>query len=127
MKWTLYRYDQGEDNTLGILMDEEGSYLCDTLECPWKDNKPKISCIAEGEYKIRSYVSPSRREKCILIHDVEGRSGIEIHEANQVSEISGCIAVGIKSIELVLRSREKLGILLALLGNEVGTLIITRI
>ena len=39
-------------STLGQLF-LNGERFCDTLELPWKNNQRRISCIPEGEYKVR--------------------------------------------------------------------------
>jgi hypothetical protein len=64
-----------------------------TLELPWKDNKPRVSCIPEGVYKWQKYNSPKFGE-VILILGVDGRSMIEIHAGNFTSDILGCILPG---------------------------------
>jgi hypothetical protein len=125
-EYTIVRYDLRDDVTLGLFLID-GEYFCDTLERPWKDNTQNISCIPEGGYEISVYVSPKRKEKCILVHDVKDRFGIEIHEANMVTELEGCIAVGIKSMDVVLRSREHLNHIIKDLGFNSGRLIVERI
>lgn len=124
--FTLYRYDSTDTYTHGILFYDH-TYICDTLEKPWKDNTPFISCIPEGSYSMSKYISPSRKEECILIKNVPGRDSIELHEANQVDELEGCIGVGVKSLEIVLHSKEKLGVLLDILGTDIGLISIERI
>lgn len=127
MTWTLYRYDCNALYTFGVLVDAYHEYLCDTLERPWLNNQHNISCIPEGEYKVQRHLSAKRNEECILIPYVEGRTDIEIHEANVVSQLRGCIGVGLKSLSMLMHSKEKLAILVSLLGNDTGSLVITRI
>lgn len=122
--FVLYRYDYGIDNTLGLFF-AENEYLCDTLELPWKDNQKNISCIPEGYYLINA-VSTPHFDEAILINNVFNREGILIHAANEVKELQGCIAVGIKSVEILLQSRSNLSKILDILGTETGTLNIKR-
>ena len=121
----LYRYNQDTEKTQGILQ-VEGIYACDTLELPWKDNEEDISCIPEGEYYIRN-IHSSHNGNCIEILEVPNRTGIQIHSANWISQLRGCIAVGVKSENSVLHSKDKLAILIKLLGNDKGILSIKRI
>lgn len=89
---TLRRIYEDEDGTLGVLYAARGPF-CVTLELPWKDNEPRVSCIPVGRYRVKRHISPKFGE-CWLITDVEGRSLILIHPANKRSELLGCIAVG---------------------------------
>lgn len=125
MEFILYRYDYSLGHTAGILL-VEGKYVADTLELPWKDNHKNISCIPEGRYEVNKFFSRIKGE-CILLKDVPDREGIEIHSGNRVSELKGCIAVGIKALNLVLSSRDKLNVILNKLGVNQGTLDIKRI
>ena len=48
----LIRDTFSEKSTIGELF-LNGERICDTLENPWLDNQRNISCIPEGEYKVR--------------------------------------------------------------------------
>jgi hypothetical protein len=73
-----------------LLLDREK--VCSTIELPWKNNKPRVSCIPEGEYELRKRWSQRFGEHFILLH-VPGRSYILIHPANDaLKELKGCIA-----------------------------------
>lgn len=89
----LREKEQMPDCTLGILYDAESIAICCTLELPWLDNQHEISCIPKGSYRVTRYNSPSKGE-VFLLHDVPGRSMVEIHSGNTVDDIKGCIAVG---------------------------------
>jgi hypothetical protein len=68
------------------------SLQCFTIELPWKDNQPKVSCIPEGRYELKQRYSP-RFSEHLLICGVKDRSFILIHPANNASkELRGCIA-----------------------------------
>ena len=77
-----------------------GERMCDTLENPWKDNQRNISCIPEGNYKVRLRLpreSASRDYIHLLVEDVENRSYILFHRGNTAKDTSGCILVGLGS------------------------------
>ena len=78
-----------EDRTEGRLVFPDGSEV-KTLELPWKDNRPFVSCIPEGRYIVeRDYTG---RHQFYKILCVANRTHIEIHLANKVKELQGCIA-----------------------------------
>ena len=93
VKLTLQRVTFSPDSpTYGVLLSQ-GIPLCVTLERPWLENKTDVSCIPPGTYRMTHFNSPSKG-KVFLLHDVPGRSMIEMHIANRVSELAGCVAVG---------------------------------
>lgn len=103
---TLYRYNYGIDLTQGVLFDEKG-YVGDTLELPWKFNTLDVSCIPQGDYEIVYRNDESYHVKeAYTVEPVHKREGILIHVANEISELKGCIAIGIKSDDIVIKSRE---------------------
>ncbi len=66
--------------------------LCHTIELPWRDNWPLISCIPEGTYLLIKRYS-ERHKNHFLVMDVPDRSLILIHPANDAKkELLGCIA-----------------------------------
>jgi len=74
--------------------------MCDTLENPWMDNQRNISCIPEGEYKVRLRLpreSATRDYLHLLIQDVPNRDWILIHRGNFPSQTQGCLLVGLGS------------------------------
>lgn len=91
----ILRYSKLENATLGVAI-VNGKRVADTLELPWKENKDEISCIPCGiyNYEVGKQNKPPH-SKCIKIHDVPSRDAIQIHAANYVSQLRGCIAVGI--------------------------------
>ena len=86
-----------ESKTLGdmLVFDDKHqlSYSCKTLELPWRNNKKRASCIPEGVYEVTKRFSPKFKNHFHIL-DVPNRSYILIHQANFVSELLGCIAVG---------------------------------
>lgn len=90
MKLTLTRtYRPGGTN--GTL-ELNGKLVCYTIELPWRDNKPQVSCIPEGTYMLVKRYSDKFKHH-LLVQDVPDRSLILIHPANNAElELKGCIA-----------------------------------
>lgn len=80
------------DCTLGRLFIV--GFSCHTLELPWLGNEPDKSCIPEGVYDYHIAHSPARGRDVIWIDGVDGRTAIQVHPANKVSDLLGCAAVG---------------------------------
>ena len=88
-----------ENSVIGELF-LDGERMCDTLENPWLDNQRNISCIPEGEYKVRLRLpreSATRDYVHLLVKDVENRSYILFHRGNTAKDTRGCILVGLGS------------------------------
>ncbi|MGE4487891.1 MAG: DUF5675 family protein [Synergistaceae bacterium] len=93
MKLELIRTEDAETHTLGILREYvSNKEICRTIERPWLDNQPGISCIPEATYKV--VPDNSGKHQYFKILDVEDRESIEIHVANKAKELNGCIACG---------------------------------
>ena len=85
-----------KESTVGKLFIN-GESFCDTLENPWLDNQRNISCIPEGQYKVRLRLareSATRDYLHLLVQDVPNRSYILFHRGNTAKDTSGCILVG---------------------------------
>lgn len=99
---TLQRQTRSTHGTEGILSLPNGKKLF-TLELPWYDNKPQISCIPKGIYDCKPRYSPKFKQHYHL-QNVEGRSYILIHSGNFAGDVSlglksnvqGCILLGTK-------------------------------
>ena len=63
-----------------------------SLERPWLNNQDDISCIPTGTYIAQIYDSPTKGN-VYLLQNVPGRSWVEIHAANWVHELLGCISL----------------------------------
>jgi hypothetical protein len=88
-----------EESTIGELF-LNGERMCDTLENPYINNERNISCIPEGEYKVRLRLareSASRDYLHLLVQDVPNRDWILFHRGNSAKDTSGCILVGFAS------------------------------
>ena len=100
MKGLLFRQKllSNKKQTCGrfILIGDNGEivFQCASLELPWKDNKPNVSCIPEGKYNVSKRNSPKFGKDTFAINDVPGRSNILIHPGNFTREIQGCILLG---------------------------------
>jgi len=81
-------YAHGTNGQL-LLRGERLSY---TIELPWNDNKPQVSCIPEGRYELKKRYSPKFGVHLEVLN-VPGRELILIHPANDaLHELQGCIA-----------------------------------
>lgn len=86
---TLKReYD--DDKTTGVLTLPDGTELI-TLERPWLNNEPFVSCIPEGQYQVMRNQTGKHQWYGLL--DVPDRSFIEIHTATRVDHLEGCIGL----------------------------------
>lgn len=96
----LMRYEFTGDYVRGVLF--VGDIVIHTLERPWLNNRQNVSCIPEGRYKVnflpRTYSGKFNR--VYHLQNVPNRTGILIHTGNLVSQIQGCILVGLKPGEL---------------------------
>ena len=85
--------DSPGNPTMGQLL-VEGEPFCQTLELPWKDNEVFVSCIPVGIYKVAMLMSEHFGELMPHVLNVPGRTAEEIHAANTVHDLLGCIGVG---------------------------------
>ena len=88
-----------EESTVGELF-LNGERMCDTLELPYINNERNISCIPEGEYKVRLRLareSATRDYLHLLVQDVPNRDWILFHRGNSAKDTSGCVLVGFAS------------------------------
>jgi hypothetical protein len=66
--------------------------ICFTIELPWLNNEPSISCIPEGKYELEKYFSVHLGNH-LHLKAIANRSMIMIHVANDaLKELKGCIA-----------------------------------
>jgi len=98
----LIRFESSDQGTKGILILPDGKTYC-TLELPWKNNRPMVSCIPEGTYRLVNHYFRGYRRSFRLL-GVPGRSFILIHNGNFAGDEEkgfkthsrGCILVGRK-------------------------------
>lgn len=94
IKLTLIRDISDHQASQGRLyVDDE--FFCFTLENPWQDNVPFISCIPVGTYTCGRTLS-TRFGPTFEVMNVEGRSRILFHAGNRSKDTCGCILLGEK-------------------------------
>lgn len=115
-------------HTAGVLVTVGGEIL-HTLERPWKDNQPDISCIPPGEYRCLYLPKSSsgKYRRVWWLQNVPGRSGVLIHNGNFVNHTRGCILIGLTAgvsagQPSVLSSRVGMAKLLDIIGEQGFTL-----
>lgn len=91
MKITLTRIKYADHSTLGVLdLGKEKLY---TLERPWINNQPNISCIPDGFYTFKPH-SGTRFKNVWEVENVPNRSYILFHAGNTAKDTEGCVLVG---------------------------------
>jgi hypothetical protein len=99
----IYRFTTSDQGTFGVVMLGE-RFMGYSLELPWRDNAPNVSCIPAGEYEVERRYSPAFKRTTYHLLNVQGRSYILIHPANFAgdvekgwqSHLQGCITLGIE-------------------------------
>lgn len=90
MELRLQRWYHGE-GTNGIIT-LNGELVCYTIELPWRNNAPGISCIPAGTYMVEKRFS-RKFQWHLHLTGVPGRNLILVHPANNaLRELKGCIA-----------------------------------
>lgn len=87
---TLHRFCLASFGTFGTL--SLGEVTVYTVERPWLDNQPFISCISAGKYSCRPRRFFRGGYDAYEVTDVPGRTHILFHKANWPHELAGCIA-----------------------------------
>lgn len=93
----LERKHSAPKYTSGILHIHANNlvWACYTLERPWLDNQPKVSCIPAGTYTCRRFASEKHGET-FEVCNVPGRAGILFHSGNSaLKDTQGCILLGV--------------------------------
>lgn len=80
-----------EGCTTGVIILPNGDEIF-TLERPWLNNKSNVSCIPEGVYIIDRDVTGRWQYYRVRDEQVAPRFAIELHPANYVQQLAGCIA-----------------------------------
>ena len=131
IKLELVRYPSTSNYTEGKLYVNE-AYFCDTLEdqdrgleqtmSEFEIQRRKVygqTCIPSGEYVIILNKSPRFKKILPRLLNVKGFEGVLIHSGNTVQDSSGCILVGTKLSNGVIKdSRKALNALMEKLNNE---------
>lgn len=101
---TLTRDRSTMMGTPGLLCIPEVPFQYLTLELPWRDNQPTISCIPTGRYRFVFCWSNALKRNTWRVVDVVGRAGILMHAGNAAgaldaeyqSDSIGCILIGLE-------------------------------
>lgn len=97
---TLVRSAYLPTATVGTIFGIDGKPFCLSIERPWKDNEPFVSCIPSGLYEATKDQRHRGQKDEITVWELsgvpspngKGRDQIQFHIANRASELSGCIA-----------------------------------
>ena len=103
----LRRYGSTPDGTFGELHADSFAFY--TVEKPWRDNKPNISCVPCGKYRLVWMKTTTKvpaqfdGHTWYLVGDTVGiddpdkaRSRCAIHIGNIEENVEGCIAPGLR-------------------------------
>ena len=82
------------DDIAPLPAPREKLFECHTVERPWANNAPNISCIPEGTYTLKSRRFYRGGYDTWEVTNVPGRSLILIHKGNTAEHVEGCIALG---------------------------------
>ena len=119
----LTRFAYLPQATLGRLEIDNGPTLY-TIERPWKDNRPYLSCIPTNSAGYELEWDRTGRIKDVpRLRHTNPRTQINIHAANYASELHGCIAPGLDwrvdgHVAMVLDSQEAMDLLLECTGTD---------
>ena len=81
-----------DKGTFGVLLEGDVPFAL-TLEPPWKNNEPFVSCIPANAYSGSAINSP-KFGNTYQLNDVQGRTHILFHKGNFGKDTQGCILVG---------------------------------
>ena len=88
----LIRVSKSDLCTQGVLRLNGWAFAI-TMEPPWRDNQPDISCIPADVYTCTRIISPHFGET-FEITGVPNRAHILLHKLNAVNETKGCVGIG---------------------------------
>jgi hypothetical protein len=109
---TLTRDDKSKTGSHGEFELEGDTWQ--SLEQPWRDNKPYQSCVPPGIYELRPYSSPKYGDCYIMVNEdlnvyefehSEGRPAdgrflcLFVHKGNWVRNFKGCVGAGFDYLE----------------------------
>ena len=124
----------GTPGNLTVVNPAGDTFTCETLELPWQDNTPGISCIINDSYSAAIWHSDHLDCDVLRLQDKHGRQDCLIHCGNFAGDVSqgmetqvhGCTLVGSRYGSLVnddgreqlaiLNSRSTLARLIAFVG-----------
>lgn len=88
----IERFCYAEDGTFGVM--SVGDITIYTVERPWLNNQPGISCIPCGDYNCAPRHYHRGNYAAIELKEVPCRTHILIHKGNLPKHVQGCVAVG---------------------------------
>jgi len=95
-RYTLTRDLKPDYGTFGRLI--VGDAIYETVERPWCDNAPNVSCVVPGAFVCKLRKSNTNHNAGLDVtyelQDVPGRTAIELHVANYPHDVLGCIGLG---------------------------------
>lgn len=91
----VVRTTKSDDSLIGEIFIN-GIKIGYSLELPWRNNKPRVSCIPAGHYTafIRKAGTSQWSYDVIQLYSVPGRTAIQIHRGNYPRNTLGCILPG---------------------------------
>lgn len=105
----LKRYGSMPFGTFGELILPNSEMRFYTVERPWLDNKPRLSCIPLGNYKLLWLPTSTPVPKQFHCHtwylygdtvgirgDGKHRQNCAVHIGNIHTDVTGCLAIGHK-------------------------------
>ncbi len=97
-----------------------------TLEPPWLDNKPFVSCSPSGTYLMTSVVHDRFGRTWVM--DIPERTGMFWHTGNKVKHTKGCILPGLRTSNdhTIIDSRKAMELMRSVLLDPVYRLHITH-
>ena len=90
----IKRIHTSDSGTFGVVCDgHHGEPFCVSLELPYKNNEPNISCIPSGVYECLRKQSPRFGDTFEVRGGIiEGtRTHILFHKGNSIKDSKGCI------------------------------------
>lgn len=93
MDLVIRRFCLANFGTFGEMM--VAGCLLYTVERPWLENRPLISCIPEGSYACQPRMFFRGNYPAIEVTGVPDRTYILFHKANLPEQLGGCIAPAI--------------------------------
>ena len=96
----LVRYESARHGTFGVITC--GDLELETVEKAWIDNKPFVSCVPAGKYKLVPFHSDKHGDVLCLVgngvtkyqEEASKRYSCLIHVANWSKQVQGCIGLG---------------------------------
>ena len=94
MNLYLLRDYKHSEATLGRLFYPYTNLHFHTLELPWRENEPRVSCIPEGIYICEMGRYNKGGYDAYELKNVPDRTHIKIHKGNYPQDVLGCILLG---------------------------------